>query len=182
MTSFMINEHIDRKVHEEWRNDGRCTFCRVITKELPSTIVYETDEVIAILDILPLRPGHTLVIPKTHISHVSDLPLEIAAAIGKAVSKVAKALTQASQNTALNIVCNQEYAQSVPHVHYHIIPAPQFEASTELARSDPPRIKAQRQRVSPKTIREMHQLEYEGRSELDQDEGRELAERIRARM
>ncbi|KIM51363.1 hypothetical protein SCLCIDRAFT_1224586 [Scleroderma citrinum Foug A] len=179
MTSFIIKEHIDRKVHEEWRNDGRCTFCRVIDKELPSTVVYETDKVIAILDILPLRPGHTLIIPKTHISHVSNLPPEVAAAMGTAVSKVAKALTQASQNTALNIVCNQEYAQSVPHVHYHIIPAPQFEAS----QSDPPRIGAQRQRVAvPRTMREMHQLEYEGRSELDQDEGRELAERIRARL
>lgn len=49
MTSFMIKEHIDRKVHEEWRNDGWCTFCRVIDKELPSTVVYETDKVIAIL-------------------------------------------------------------------------------------------------------------------------------------
>lgn len=171
-----------------------------------------------LIDILPLRPGHTLIIPKTHISHVSNLPPEVAAAMGTAVSKVAKALTQgrcgfmmwtrmnsclwfsASQNTALNIVCNQEYAQSVPHVriqmvfarvsacswprwniqvHYHIIPAPQFEAS----QSDPPRIGAQRQRVAvPRTMREMHQLEYEGRSELDQDEGRELAERIRARL
>jgi len=46
------------------------------------------------IDILPLRPGHTLVIPKTHISHVSDLPPETAAAMGMAVSKVAKALTQ----------------------------------------------------------------------------------------
>ncbi|KAL4064860.1 HIT-like domain-containing protein [Scleroderma yunnanense] len=182
MTSFIINEHIDREVHEEWRGDGRCTFCRVIAKELPSMTVYETDKVVAILDILPLRHGHTLVIPKTHVSHVSDLPPEIAAAMGEAVSKVAKALTQAIQNTALNIVCNQEYAQSVPHVHYHIIPAPQFGVPTGLVQSDPPRIEAQRRQEAPRTMREMHQLEYEGRFELDQGEGHILAQRIRARI
>ena len=45
-------------------------------------------------DILPLRPGHTLVIPKTHISRVSELPAEFAAATGEAISKVANALTK----------------------------------------------------------------------------------------
>jgi hypothetical protein len=46
------------------------------------------------IDILPLRAGHTLVIPKTHISRVSELPAEIAAAVGEAVSKVAHSLTE----------------------------------------------------------------------------------------
>lgn len=85
------------------------------------------------VDILPLRPGHTLVIPKKHISRLSDLPPELAAAVGGAVSKVARALTEgecysfmaeraglmvvlATGNTGLNVVCNQEYAQAVPHV------------------------------------------------------------------
>ncbi|KAI6094655.1 HIT-like protein [Pisolithus croceorrhizus] len=172
MTSFMINEHVGRNVHEDWRYDSGCTFCRIIGKELPSAVLYETDEILAILDILPLRPGHTLVIPKVHIPHVTDLPENIAAAMGVAVSKVGKAVSEAMQNTALNIVCNQEYAQSVPHVHFHIIPAPQFEGS--------PRIDATQ--VVPRTRRELHQLEYEERSELDKDEGRDLAEKIRARL
>ncbi|KAI5988414.1 HIT-like protein [Pisolithus albus] len=173
MTSFMINEHVGRDVHEDWRYDGGCSFCRIIAKELPSAVLYETDEVVAILDILPLRPGHTLVIPKVHIPHVTDLPADIAAATGVAVSKVGKAVSEAMQNTALNIVCNQEYAQSVPHVHFHIIPAPQLGGS--------PRLDATRA-IIPRTRRELHQLEYEGRSELDEDEGRELAERIRAKL
>ncbi|KIN94879.1 hypothetical protein M404DRAFT_34648 [Pisolithus tinctorius Marx 270] len=172
MTSFMIDEHLDRNVPEEWRGGGGCSFCRIISKELSSNILYETDEVVAILDILPLRPGHTLVLPKVHIPHVTDLPANVAAAIGVAVSKVAKAVSEAMQNTALNIVCNQEYAQSVPHVHFHIIPAPGFGGSPQVGAT----------RVKPRTRRELHQLEYEGRSELDEDEGRELAERIRARL
>lgn len=112
----MINEHLNRNVPEEWRDGGGCSFCRIISKELSSNILYETDEVVAILDILPLRPGHTLVLPKVHIPYVTDLPANVAAAMGVAVSKVAKAVSEAMQNTALNIVCNQEYAQSVPHV------------------------------------------------------------------
>ncbi|KAI6039681.1 HIT-like protein [Pisolithus marmoratus] len=172
MTSFMINEHVNRSVHEEWRDDGGCSFCRIIAKEIPSTVLYETDEVVAILDILPLRLGHTLVVPKVHIPHVTDLPANIAAAMGVAVPKVAKAVSEAVQNTALNIVCNQEYAQSVPHVHFHIIPAPRLGG---LPGTDT-------MRVVPRTTRELHQLEYEGRSELDEDEGRELAEKIRARL
>ncbi|KIK92505.1 hypothetical protein PAXRUDRAFT_829893 [Paxillus rubicundulus Ve08.2h10] len=111
----MIDAHVDRKLQQDWKDDSRCTFCRIIANELPATRLYENDKVIAILDILPLRAGHTLVIPKTHISRVSELPAEIAAAIGEAVSKLARSLTEALENTALNIVCNQEYAQSVPH-------------------------------------------------------------------
>lgn len=67
-------------------------------------------------DILPLRPGHTLVIPKAHYPRLSDLPAELAGAVGAAVSRVARALVDALDNTALNVVCNQEYAQAVPHV------------------------------------------------------------------
>lgn len=177
MTSFLINEHLNRKVHDEWKDDSPCSFCRIISKELSSLTVYETDKVIAILDILPLRPGHTLVFPKTHISNVSDQPPDIAAAMGMAVSKVASALTQALQNTALNVVCNQEYAQSVPHVHFHIIPAPKYADSRQPSQCN-----------SSQTIglhikqSELHQLEYEGRSELDEQEGLELLHEIRSRL
>ncbi|KAH7926448.1 HIT-like protein [Leucogyrophana mollusca] len=175
MTSFIIKAHSDRKVPSSWKEDTECAFCRIISNDLPSTRVFENDKVIAILDILPLRPGHTLVIPKAHYSRLSELPPEFAAAIGEAVTKVAHALTQAMDNTALNVVCNQEYAQAVPHVHYHIIPAPSFNSPT------PERSKDVDRRV-PLTRREMHQREFESREELDNEEGRELADKIRAKL
>lgn len=95
--------------------------------------MYSEINLFAFKDILPLRRGHTLVIPKAHVSRLSDLPSELAGAMGEAVSKVARALTLgkdymdinprafltrrvALDNTALNVVCNQEYAQAVPHV------------------------------------------------------------------
>ncbi|KAJ7430628.1 HIT-like protein [Mycena latifolia] len=172
MTSFLIKAH-ENRAPSSWNNDADCAFCRIIKDELPGTRVFENDLVIAILDILPLRKGHTLVIPKAHFSRLSELPPEFAAAVGEAVTKVAHALTLALDNTALNVVCNQEYAQAVPHVHYHVIPAPTFGTRPpETSSKDP----------EPLTRREMHQREFEGRSQLDDDEAAVLAEQIRSKL
>lgn len=116
MTSFIIKAHEGRPVPSSWRSHPDCPFCRIIRGEAPAFRLFEDDRVIAILgafslpdylnlrhlprlfwvfeDILPLRAGHTLVIPKIHYSRVSELPAEFAAAVGEAVSKVANALTQ----------------------------------------------------------------------------------------
>ncbi|KAI0345709.1 HIT-like protein [Trametopsis cervina] len=175
MTSFVIKAHEGRRVHTSWSPDSRCAFCRILQGEEPAFRVFENDMVFAILDILPLRPGHTLVIPKIHVSRVSELPKEYAAAIGDAVTKVANALTGALQNTALNIVCNQEYAQAVPHVHYHVIPAPRFGENSLQSRED----------VIPTGTfmqRKVHRAEYEARHELDDDDAVQLVEKIKARL
>ncbi|THH31187.1 hypothetical protein EUX98_g3012 [Antrodiella citrinella] len=196
MTSFIIKAHEKRPVPTSWKHDSECPFCRIIRGEGTAFKVYEDEMIVAVLgkyaysivsnrlktehgvDILPLRRGHTLVIPKTHYSRVSELPAEFAAAIGMAVSKVANALALALENTALNVVCNQEYAQAVPHVHYHIIPAPRFDSpSPPLAPID----KVDHV-VKPLTQKEMHKAEYESREELDDDEAAELLLRIRARL
>ncbi|SJL07694.1 related to Histidine triad protein [Armillaria ostoyae] len=170
MTSFLIKAHVDRKP-SSWHSDPGCAFCRIINGESPSGLVYEDDKIIAILDILPLRKGHTLVIPKAHYARLSELPSEYAAALGAGVTKVAHALTQ--DNTALNVVCNQEYAQAVPHVHYHIIPAPTF--STTSKTSDT-------MHEPPLTRRQMHQMEFESREELDDDDAASLLQLLRAKL
>ncbi|KAJ6620778.1 HIT-like protein [Mycena sp. CBHHK59/15] len=172
MTSFLIKAH-EKRAPSFWGRDAACAFCSIIQDELPATRVFENDKVIAILDIMPLRKGHTLVIPKSHFSRLSELPPEFAAAVGEAVTKVAHALTLALGNTALNVVCNQEYAQAVPHVHYHVIPAPIF---------DKPLPDISRQDTEPLTLREMHQREFLGRGELDEDEAIVLAKQIRSKL
>ncbi|KAF8270805.1 HIT-like protein [Lactarius quietus] len=161
MTSFIIRAQASRPVPEFWRKDSECAFCQIIHHDARAYRIYEDDHVIAFLDILPLRPGHTLVVPKFHCARVSELPLEYAASVGKAITKISSALTKAVDNTALNVVCNQEYAQVVPHVHYHIIPAP------KLARSHG-------------SGQDMHRAEYESRDDLDEDAATVLVERIRA--
>ncbi|KAF8073666.1 HIT-like protein [Lyophyllum atratum] len=181
MTSFIIKDHLERPTAPSWApdSDSSCTFCRIIRNEIPAYRVFEDDEVIAILDILPLRKGHTLVIPKVHCSRLSELPPNYAAATGMAVSKVAHALTQAVNNTALNVVCNQEYAQAVPHVHYHIIPAPNF--SSPAAPTSVEKEIASKKK-SPHSMKEMHRMEFESREELDEDDAGVLAKEIRARL
>jgi len=180
MTSFIIDVHRHRLMHPSWKLAQDCSFCRIIRGELPAHRVFENDKVVAILDILPLRPGHTLVIPKTHFSRLSELPSEFAAATGEAVTKVAHALTQALDNTALNVVCNQEYAQAVPHVHYHIIPAPSFSSSSDKIIGFEERSRED-WRV-PLTNKEMHKLEFESREQLEEEDAKVLVQKIMARL
>ncbi|TFK70372.1 HIT-like protein [Pluteus cervinus] len=182
MTSFIINSQVERASKPQWSLSGSdCVFCRIKRNEIPAYKLYENDKVFAILDIMPLRKGHALVIPKEHYSRVSELPPEIAAAVGEAVSKVAGALVQATEHTALNIVCNQEYAQAVPHVHYHIIPAPILNASSSQSTQVQPT--ASSTSISPPpSRRRMHQMEFESRSELDDEDADMLVTKIKARL
>ncbi|KIP03734.1 hypothetical protein PHLGIDRAFT_77062 [Phlebiopsis gigantea 11061_1 CR5-6] len=177
MTSFIIKAHEHRELPQSWKSHPGCVFCKIISGDSPAFKVYEDEKVVAILDIQPLRPGHTLVIPKTHEPRVSELPPEFAAAVGVAVSKVSNAIAQGLENTALNVVCNQEYAQAVPHVHYHIIPAPNFNGgvpSSPVYTGD---------RVTRAlTQKEMHFKEFEARNELDDDDAAQLLSKIRARL
>ncbi|KAF9778742.1 HIT-like protein [Thelephora terrestris] len=173
MTSFIVEAHVGRVVRPEWAGDPQCAFCSILQKKLPAYILYEDEKVISILDIAPLRLGHTLVIPKVHLKHISELPEDYAAALGLAVTRVAKALTKFLENPGLNVVGNQEYAQAVPHVHYHIIPAPQLDA---------PRGTGTYNALNPPTEKEMHRMELEGRTELDEDFAKEFSDRIRREL
>ncbi|RPD62478.1 HIT-like protein [Lentinus tigrinus ALCF2SS1-7] len=199
MTSFVIKAHENRVLPAAWNTAPDCPFCRIVRGESQSYALYEDDMILAILDIMPLRFGHTLVIPKTHVSRVSELPDEFAAQCGIAVSKVARAISGALQNTALNVVCNQEYAQAVPHVHYHIIPAPRPDDAPAPAlasmpvpgpdtQAGPPQLpdvvadpREARDRVAqPLTEKEMHRREYELRNTLEEDDARRLMASVRA--
>jgi diadenosine tetraphosphate (Ap4A) HIT family hydrolase len=176
MTSFIIKAQASRPAPEFWRKDSECAFCKIIRHEARACRIYEDDHVIAFLDILPLRPGHTLVVPKFHCARVSELPPEYAGSVGKAISRISNALTKAVDNTALNVVCNQEYAQVVPHVHYHIIPAPRY--STLTTGSSPGEL----EQKPPPTAKDMHRVEYESRDDLDEDAANMLLEKIRAHL
>ncbi|KAL1686856.1 HIT-like domain-containing protein [Schizophyllum commune] len=185
MTSFIIKAHLNRRIHPDWlRTDAQvkmieddpatCTFCRIIRGELPARKVFENEEVVAFLDIMPIRRGHTLVVPKAHFMRLSDLPEAQAGALGAAVSKVCNALVKALDHTALNVVCNQEYAQAVPHVHYHIIPAPKLgSASEEVSYSSS---------QPPISLGAVHRMELEGRDELDDEEASSLVKEITSRL
>jgi len=101
-----------------------CIFCKIINKEIPSCIVYESKEVIAFLDISPINKGHTLVMPKKHYETFLDLPKsELEVLFGK-IQEVTKAVIKATNADGFNLLLNNKRAagQVVDHVHFHVIP------------------------------------------------------------
>lgn len=99
-------------------------FSKIIRGEIPCHRVYEDEHVLAFLDIAPLSRGHTLVIPKEAKAHLHELSDESAAAVGRALPRVARAVLKATGATAYNVLQNNgvEAHQAVFHVHFHIIP------------------------------------------------------------
>tara|TARA_B100000029_G_C17587946_1_gene961676 strand:+ start:1214 stop:1633 length:420 start_codon:yes stop_codon:yes gene_type:complete len=99
-------------------------FTRIIDGEIPSYKLYEDQHVIAILDIQPLTKGHALVIPKEPAPSMDQLSEDSAAALGRALPKISRAILKATGATAYNLIQNngREAGMSIAHVHIHIIP------------------------------------------------------------
>ena len=101
-----------------------CIFCKIINQEIPSYKVYEDDKVFAFLDIKPVHPGHTLVIPKTHYQNLEEISEEDLTHLIIAVKKVAQLLKDKLSISGYNIHENNDpvAGQIVSHLHFHIIP------------------------------------------------------------
>jgi len=102
-----------------------CIFCKIVNQEIPSYCVYEDEKVYAFLDITQVTKGHTLLIPKQHVTDIFEYDEALAADIFARIPKVAQALEKAfPEMTGLNIINNnKEIAyQSVFHSHIHLIP------------------------------------------------------------
>lgn len=99
-------------------------FDKILDGQIPCHRVYEDEHVLAFLDIGPLSEGHTLVIPKERRAHLHELSDEQAAAIGRVLPRIARAVMKVTGATAYNVLQNNgaEAHQAVFHVHFHIIP------------------------------------------------------------
>jgi len=99
-------------------------FDRILDGEIPCHKVYEDEQVLAFLDIGPLAPGHTLVIPKERRARLHELSDESAAALGRVLPRLARAVLAVTGATDYNVLQNNGAAahQAVFHVHFHIIP------------------------------------------------------------
>jgi len=99
-------------------------FDKILEGTIPCHRVYEDEHVLAFLDIGPLAPGHTLVIPKERAAQLHELSDDAAAALGRALPRIARAVRKATGATAYNVLQNNGQAahQEVLHVHFHIIP------------------------------------------------------------
>jgi histidine triad (HIT) family protein len=105
-------------------------FGKILRGEIPCHKVYEDAHVLAFLDVNPLSPGHTLVIPKEPAQTLGELSDESAAALGRALPRLCRAVAKASGCPAYNVLQNNgaEAHQAVMHVHFHIIPKPSAES------------------------------------------------------
>ena len=102
-----------------------CVFCAIVAGDAPAIRIYEDDAYLALLDIRPVVRGHTLVIPKTHTTDLTDTPPDTVAEMMRIGQRIARAArTSALEADGNNIVINDGKAafQSVFHIHLHVAP------------------------------------------------------------
>jgi histidine triad (HIT) family protein len=99
-------------------------FDKILAGTIPCHRVYEDEHVLAFLDVGPLADGHTLVIPKERKRQLHELSDESAAALGRVLPRIARAVLAATGASAYNVLQNNgaEAHQAVMHVHFHVIP------------------------------------------------------------
>ena len=102
-----------------------CIFCAIISGNLPSSKVYEDNVCVAFMDIQPVNPGHVLVVPKNHVTDLSDLRPETGMHIFQIAQQVAQKLPDSNlrcEGINLILAHGEVAGQEVFHVHLHIIP------------------------------------------------------------
>ncbi len=100
-----------------------CLFCKIAAGEIPSTILYEDDKIIAFNDIDPKAPVHFLVIPKAHIGSVSEITSENSAVLADIFERIAILAEEKGLGSGYRVVsnCGEDAGQTVPHLHFHVL-------------------------------------------------------------
>jgi histidine triad (HIT) family protein len=101
-----------------------CLFCRIIAREIPASIVYEDDEVVAFDDINPQAPTHVLLVPRKHIATLNDADAADAALLGAVLRRAAaiareRGIEASGYRTVFNT--NRDAGQTVFHIHLHLL-------------------------------------------------------------
>jgi len=99
-----------------------CIFCKIISGQIPSRKVYETQSSLAFLDAFPLTIGHVLVIPKTHYVKIQELSKSDTADLFEMVRLVSSKIERLAPSSLIAVHNGKESGQEIPHVHVHIIP------------------------------------------------------------
>ena len=107
-----------------------CLFCRIVNREIPSSIVYEDDLILGFKDIEPQAPVHVLLIPKIHVSSMNDLGKEhgeLIARLTSVIPQVAEKMGVKDSGYRVVVNCGEDGGQTVFHLHYHIMGGRAFE-------------------------------------------------------
>jgi histidine triad (HIT) family protein len=102
--------------------EENCLFCRIVSGELATVVVYEDEDTLAFLDHRPLFPGHTLLVPRKHFETLGDLPAAQVGPFFKSAQLLSRAVELAMEAEGSFVAMNNRVSQSVPHLHVHIVP------------------------------------------------------------
>ena len=98
-----------------------CIFCKIINKEIPGSIVYENDKVLAFNDINPQAPVHIIVVPKKHVKSVMKADREISGDLINAIQEIAKEQGVDEKGFRVITNCGEDGGQEVAHLHFHLL-------------------------------------------------------------
>lgn len=101
---------------------AECLFCQIAAKRRAAAVVFEDDDSLVFLDHRPLFPGHCLLIPKTHVETLADLPLAQVGPLFTVAQRVARAMEDGLAAEGSFVAVNNRVSQSVAHLHIHVVP------------------------------------------------------------
>ncbi len=116
--------------------EKNCLFCKIISGQIPSRKIYETENTVAFLDIMPVSKGHTIIIPKNHYCNLLDIPKEEIQPFFTDLKKIAQMLKNKLNLDGFNIVQNNFPAagQVINHFHFHIWPRMENDSLSKIQR------------------------------------------------
>ncbi len=112
-----------------------CLFCKIVAGEIPSKKVYEDEIVYVFEDIAPIAPVHYLLIPKTHISGVSEITAENSAVVAHIFEVASKIAKEQNLSDGFRVItnCGDDAGQTVKHLHFHLLAGKKLGWSSEKA-------------------------------------------------
>jgi histidine triad (HIT) family protein len=101
-----------------------CVFCEIVAGRRPAHVVLDDDVAIAFLDVRPLFPGHTLLVPRRHVETLAELPPDIVEPYFSRAQRLAAVMEERGGMDAAGsfVAMNNRVSQSVPHLHTHVVP------------------------------------------------------------
>jgi histidine triad (HIT) family protein len=101
---------------------GRCVFCAIVRGEAPAEIVLDEPAGVAFLDRRPLLSGHVLLVPRSHVATLPDLPVADVGPLFALAQRLTRAVPLATGGEGAFVAVNNIVSQSVPHLHIHVVP------------------------------------------------------------